>query len=384
MTISEPAVNNYWPSEARLLRWLTILWIVIGLVMLCSASFPVAQSSGDGLLVLKRQLMWVALGAVYFLIVLRVPIYWWFRISGLLCLLGIAAILATQVPGLGRTINGATRWLNLGIIIVQPSELLKPLLILQGALIFGRWYYTSLVYRLGWVIMFSIALLGTLIQPDLGTAIVIGAILWIIAWAAGLPMMSLIGTAGVGLVAATISISIKAYQRQRILSFLDPWSHAHTGGYQLIQSLLAIGSGQIWGQGFGLSQQKLFYLPIQYTDFIFAVYAEEFGFVGCLFFITLLGVYTIVGIRVLLMCEDLILRLVACGCLSFLVGQSILNVSVTIGILPTTGLPLPFFSYGGSSVLAGMITAALLIRVAREVSPETTEANSTNPVEVKG
>lgn len=159
--------------------------------------------------------------------------------------------------------------------------------------------------------------------------------------------------------------------------FLNPFIDARGQGYQLVQSLLAIGSGGGRGVGFGLSQQKLFYLPIQHTDFIFAVFAEEFGFIGCLSFLLLLLSYASVGTYVALRSQNLIKRLIAIGATFALVGQSLLNIGVTTGVLPTTGLPLPLFSYGGSSVISSLICAALLVRVARE-SKEAEVVSMTN------
>jgi cell division protein FtsW len=169
-----------------------------------------------------------------------------------------------------------------------------------------------------------------------------------------------------GLLLATISISFQEYQRRRIMSFLNPWADAMGDGYQLVQSLLAVGSGGIWGSGFGLSQQKLFYLPIQYTDFIFAVFAEEFGFIGSLLLLLLLLTYATVALRVSMKAQTIVHRLVAIGAMILMVGQSMLNIGVATGVLPTTGLPLPLFSYGGNSMIASLLAAGLLIRVARE------------------
>jgi cell division protein FtsW len=190
--------------------------------------------------------------------------------------------------------------------------------------------------------------------------------LWLIALAAGLPLIYLGGTALGGILLATISVSFKEYQRRRILSFLNPWADPMNDGYQLIQSLLAVGSGGVWGTGLGLSQQKLFYLPIQYSDFIFAVYAEEFGFIGGLLLFLLLAVYATIALRVALNARQIEHQLIAVGVMVVMVGQSILNIAVATGALPTTGLPLPLFSYGGSSMIASLALAGLLIRVARE------------------
>jgi cell division protein FtsW len=149
---------------------------------------------------------------------------------------------------------------------------------------------------------------------------------------------------------------------------LNPWADPAQDGYQLIQSLLAVGSGGVWGTGFGLSQQKLFYLPIQYTDFIFAVFAEEFGFIGSLLLLLLLGIYGTLGLYVALKARKIVHQLVAIGAVILMVGQSLLNIGVATGALPTTGLPFPLFSYGGSSMIASLLAAGLLIRVARESS----------------
>jgi cell division protein FtsW len=370
-TISEPAAKpsrDPWNAEARWLRWLTLIWLVLGLLMLFSASYPVAQRiTGDGLYFFKRQLLWAGLGLGCFWVLVRIPLRRWFPWAGILCLLGVGLVWATQVPGLGVSRLEASRWLDLKVIpVIQPSELLKPLLVLQGSWIFGRWFHHPPWFRILWVVIFAFALLGILAQPNLGTTAICGLTLWAMAWTAGIPAFTLLATAGLGILAAVVSILSKDYQRRRILAFLDPWGNAQGDGYQLVQSLLAIGSGGLWGKGYGLSQQKLFYLPIQYTDFIFSVYAEEFGLAGSLFFLGLLTFYTLLGWRVMGRCRELTIRLVACGCLMFLVGQSLMNIGVVTGVLPTTGVPLPLFSHGGSSILAGLITAGLLVRAARE------------------
>jgi cell division protein FtsW len=207
-----------------------------------------------------------------------------------------------------------------------------------------------------------------LLQPNLSTTALCGMTLWLIALAAGMPFPYLGGTALGGLMLAIISISIKDYQRRRVISFLNPWADPAQDGYQLIQSLLAVGSGGIWGTGFGLSQQKLFYLPIQFTDFIFAVFAEEFGLVGSLLLLSILVIYATLGVLVAIKARKIVHQLVAIGAVVLMVGQSLLNIGVATGVLPTTGLPFPLFSYGGSSMIASLLTAGLLIRVARESS----------------
>jgi cell division protein FtsW len=216
--------------------------------------------------------------------------------------------------------------------------------------------------------VFGLILLGILAQPNLSTTALCGMTIWFIALAAGIPYKYLGGTAFGGVLLALLSISIKEYQRKRIMSFMNPWADATGDGYQLVQSLLAVGSGQTWGAGFGLSQQKLFYLPIQDTDFIFAIFSEEFGFVGGILLLLMLAIFATLGLIIALKSKNLTSKLVAIGVVVVMVGQSLLHIGVTTGALPTTGLPLPMFSYGGNSMVASLLSSALLIRVAREGS----------------
>lgn len=357
-----------WALEARLLRWLTFFWLFAGLAMLFSASYAVAEADyGDGLYYFERQLIWVVVGLVGFSILVHSPIRYILGVADWLMLLFLGLTLLTLMPGLGSSANGASRWLSLGPLpILQPSELIKPFMVLQSARIFGQWSRLSSKTRFSWLGIFVVLLVGILLQPNLSTAALCGMVLWLIGLAAGLPYTYLGGTAIAGLGAAIISISIREYQRIRIMSFLNPWADPDQNGYQLIQSLLAIGSGGWGGVGYGMSQQKLFYLPIQYTDFIFSVFAEEFGLVGSLLLLLMLGAYATLGLQVAFKARTPVHQLVAIGIVVIMVGQALLNIGVATGVLPTTGLPFPLFSYGGSSMIASLVCAALLIRVARE------------------
>lgn len=362
----DPEVGS-WSLEARLLRWLTFLWLFIGLVMLFSASYPVADAEfGDGLYYFKRQLLWIFLGLIGFNFLVRLPIRYVLGVAKWFLLLLLGLILATLIPGWGTTVNGATRWVTIASFPLQPSELIKPFLVLQSAIVFGQWKQLNGRKRGLWLGIFAVLLGGILLQPNLSTAALCGMSLWLIALAAGLPLLQMGGTALGGFLLAVLSISIQDYQRRRVMSFLNPWADPMGDGYQLIQSLLAVGSGGTWGVGFGLSQQKLFYLPIQYTDFIFSVYAEEFGFAGSVVLLLLLLAYATVAVIVAIKCSSPVRKLVAMGVMILLVGQALINIGVATGTLPTTGLPFPLFSYGGSSVIASLLLAGLLVRVARE------------------
>ncbi|MEH2364535.1 FtsW/RodA/SpoVE family cell cycle protein [Nostoc sp.] len=358
-----------WALEARLLRWLTLIWLFAGLIMLFSASYPVADArQHDGLYYFKRQLLWVLVSLIGFNIIVNLPLQKILGLSHWFLLLFLALIFVTLIPGFGKKAFDAARWIAIGPIPIQPSELIKPFLVLQSARLFGQWERISWRVRLSWLGIFGLVLLGILAQPNLSTTALCGMTIWLIALAAGLPYKYLGGTAIGGVMLAILSISIKEYQRKRVMSFLNPWADATGDGYQLVQSLLAVGSGRTWGAGYGLSQQKLFYLPIQDTDFIFAVFAEEFGFVGSMVLLALLAIFATLGLIVALKAKNIVHRLVAIGVTILMVGQSLLHIGVATGSLPTTGLPLPMFSYGGNSMIASLIAAGLLIRVARESS----------------
>lgn len=358
-----------WAIEARVLRWLTFVWLFIGLMMVFSASYLVADVEvGNGLHYFRSQILWILTGLVGFNIVVHTPSRYILSLSDWFVILCLGLILATLLPGLGVSVNGATRWLGLGPFLIQPSELIKPFLVLQSARIFSQWDRLTWTTRLTWLGIFLGILLAILIQPNLSTAALCGIVMWLVALAAGLPYAYLGGAALSGLLLATISISLKEYQFRRVASFLNPWADPSGDGYQLIQSLLAIGSGGWFGTGFGLSQQKMFYLPIQYTDFIFAVFAEEFGFIGSVLLLLLLAAYATMGLRVAIKARYPLHRVAAMGITALIVSQSLLNIGVATGALPTTGLPFPFMSYGGSSMIASLLSAALLIRLARESS----------------
>jgi cell division protein FtsW len=356
-----------WPAETRLLVGLTALWSLVGLLVLTSASWWVAdREMGDAAYYLKRQLLWLLASWALFWLAIRTSLRRWLHFGALGLLVGVVLVAATLV--IGSTVNGASRWLVLGPVQIQPTELVKPFVVLQGAVLFSHWRRIGLDQKLLWLAIFAALILLILKQPNLSTAALTGLLLWLMALAAGLPLPLLLGAAGAGGLLGTASIAINTYQRLRVTSFLDPWKDAQGNGYQLVQSLLAIGSGGPFGQGFGLSTQKLQYLPIQTTDFIFAVYAEEFGFVGCLMFLLFLAAFAFVGLRVALACRSNQHRLVAIGCTALLVGQSILNIAVASGAIPTTGLPLPMVSYGGNSLLMSLFVAGLLIRCGLESS----------------
>ena len=360
-----PLPWQLWPSEARLLVGVAAFWSVAGLLVLGSASWWVAtREMGDGAFYVKRQAIWLIASWSLFTLAVTTNLRRCLRWAGPALWGGCLLIAATLV--MGTTVNGASRWLVLGPLQIQPSELVKPFVVLQAANLFAPWNRLKLDQKLLWLASFGALLLLILKQPNLSTAALMGLTLWMVAMAAGLRWRSLLGTAVMGGLLGTGSILINEYQRLRVVSFLDPWADPMGDGYQLVQSLLAIGSGGLTGQGYGLSTQKLQYLPIQSTDFIYAVFAEEFGFIGSLLLLLFLLLVAFVGLRVALQCRNNQARLVAIGCTTILIGQSILNIAVASGSMPTTGLPLPLISYGGNSLMSSLLILGLLIRCSLE------------------
>jgi cell division protein FtsW len=356
-----------WSLTARLMRWLTFLWLAIGLLVLFSASYYHGETTQkDGLYYFTRQIGAILLSLFIFNIIVHSPLQKPLKIAKWMLVGILVLLLLTVFTSAGKNTMGATRWIAIGPIQLQPSELIKPFLVLQGAIIFGQWKKHSIKKKAIWLGIFAMVLLAILKQPNLSTTSLCAIGLWSIAFAAGLQLRYLISTAFGGVLVAGISMTINPYQLTRLLSFLNPWEDAQGEGFQLVQSILAIGSGGLWGNGFGLSQQKSGYLPIQDTDFIFSVFAEEFGLIGSILLLVLVMSYATLGLLIALRSDRLVHRLVAIGATTFIVLQSLLNIGVASGSLPTTGLPLPMFSYGGSSIVASLIQSALLIRVARE------------------
>jgi len=354
-----------WPSEARLLLALMVLWSIAGLFILGSASWWVASKEmGDGSYFIKRQLIWLIASWTIAWLAISINLRKWLKISKLCLISCLILVGATLI--FGNNINGASRWLVIGPIMIQPSELVKPFLILQSAHIFAQWERVRNGQKLMELSIFGLLIILILKQPNLSTAALLGCLIWMIALSAGINFKNLFSAAFIGIALGTYSITRHEYQLRRVTSFLNPWEDPQGNGYQLIQSLLAIGSGGIFGEGYGLSTQKLLYLPFLNTDFIFAVFAEEFGFVGSFMLITFLILIAFLGLRISLSSRNNYTKLIAIGCSIMLIGQSILHLAVTSGSMPTTGLPLPFISYGGNSLLSSFLIGGLLLRCALE------------------
>ena len=372
-TFSSDYTQNYflpldwkvWPYEGKLLSILFITWCIFGLFILGSASWWVAvREMGDWSYFLKRQIAWYIPGLSVFYFIINTNIRDLLKTSKVIFYILIILIISTIL--FGERIDGASRWLILGPLQMQPSELIKPFAVLEAANLFAHWNLVKNDKKIISLCSFGILIFLIMIQPNLSTAGLMGIFFWVVALCGGVSINSLFSVASFGILSAYLSIQLNEHQILRIKTFLNPWKDPQGNGYQLIQSLLAIGSGGLFGKGFGMSVQKLKYLPFQDTDFIFAIYAEEFGLLGSILLLGFLAIFSYLSLRVALKCRNNYTKLIAIGCATFLLGQSLIHIAVNTGSMPTTGLPLPFVSYGGNSLISSLFIAALLLRCSLE------------------
>jgi cell division protein FtsW len=345
-----------------------LMLLVWGLLTILSASAPVAQSElHNSLFYFYRQARWsvlglgaLAVGAVVNLGLVRRLSKWGVMLTG-------GLLLATHMPGIGVTELGSSRWIHVGPLSVQPSELAKLAIAVYLADQLARngprsWNLTQFRQT----ILPVCGVLGMILfQPDLGTTIVLAVAAFVLFFCNGTPVLSMAGVALVGIGGAAYHSWSTPYQRLRWLGFMDPWSDPQGIGYQLVQSLMAIGSGGILGEGWGQSKQKLFYLPIQYADFIFAVLAEEMGLVGSVGLLLLFLILAWRGFAIAGQAKDAFHSLLAIGLTTVVVAQALINIGVVTACLPTTGIPLPFLSFGGTSLLATLFAMGLILNVSR-------------------
>jgi cell division protein FtsW len=347
-----------------------LLLLGLGLVMVFDAGFFVGQERfGSPYALVRRQLLFMAMAVAGGGLLLRVDPRRLDRLAYPLAFLAIALVAATLMPGLGHTRNGASRWLPLGVLAFEPSELLKVafVLYLARSLTRKRERIGSLAYGvLPHLIFAGVPILLLLCQPDFGAAMVIAVLTVGMLFAAGARPIYLAGLCLSALPGVFALIWAKPYRWQRLIAFLDPWGDPENAGFQLVQSLISFGSGGLLGVGLGNGSQKLFYLPEGHTDFIFALVGEELGLAGAVAVIACFAVIGLRGFRVASRLTDPFLGLVAFGLTFLVVIQATINVGVVVGLLPTKGLPLPLVSYGGSSMLASCAAVALLLGLSRE------------------
>jgi len=357
------------PVEYSILYTATLCLLAFGAVMVYSASSAESLLSGPGdpSFYLKRYLMCGLMGLLLMHAASRHGLK---LIKGLTPILLVASFLLTaavMIPHVGVTVNGATRWLGAGPLQFQPSELLKVSIVLYAAQSLAARPRASKTLRGLFnplLIVVAAACLLLLKQPDMGTALVICLAVGMLLVAAGTPVRLLGGIFGTLVALAMLVALIEPYRRQRLTSFLDPFSDAGDTGFQAVQALTAIGSGGFFGVGLGESVQKIFYLPEAHTDMILAVIGEELGLIGILGVIGLYGMIGYAGLRAAKLARDLHSKLLAAGITSLILCQATLNFFAVLGMAPLTGVPLPFLSYGSTNLIVLMGATGLLLNVA--------------------
>jgi cell division protein FtsW len=357
------------PVEYSILYTATLCLIAFGAVMVYSASSAESMLSetGDPAFYFKRYLIFGLVGLVVMHAASRHGLQVIRALTPLLLVGSFVLTLAVMVPGLGVTVNGATRWLGAGPLQFQPSELLKVSLVLYAAQSLAARPRASktlggLVNPL--LIVVAVACLLLLKQPDMGTALVICFAIGALLVAAGTPLRLLGGIFGTLVSLAVLMALIEPYRRERLTSFLDPFSDAGDTGFQAVQALTAIGSGGFFGVGLGESVQKIFYLPEAHTDMILAIIGEELGLIGILAAIGLYGMIGYAGLRAAKLARDLHSKLLAAGITCLILCQATLNFFAVLGMAPLTGVPLPFLSYGSTNLIVLMGAMGLLLNVA--------------------
>ena len=351
-----------------------ILLLLLGLTVLYAASYYNAQDKGSALSEVLSQLFGIAVGLAGMLVMLRIDYRVLRRpwVCGGLLAASFAMLALVAIPGVGRMLNGSRRWLRLGPVSFQPSELAKYSMIvyLARALSQKRRDITRLFRGLVPLFILPGAMfLLILMQPNLSTAgsiLIVTAVMAMIAGARWLHL-GMIGAGGLAL-GAFYAMS-EDYRRARLMSFRDPFAYLTNEGYQLSQSLIAFGSGGWFGMGLGLGRQKYAFLPYPESDFIFAVVGEDMGFVGCVMVLAVFAAFIFFGLRVAIRCPDRFGSLLAGGITCMIGVQCVLNVAVVTGMMPTTGLPLPFFSAGGTSISILMCAVGILLNISCDVPP---------------
>ena len=358
------------PAQGFVLLFAVIVVLnLVGLVMVLSASSVTAlHQEGTSYYYFERQLMWLGIGSVAFVLMLRMNLQRLRLLAWPLLIGTLGLLLVVLLPGVGSNVNGSSRWLGVGMFSIQPSEFGKLAMLVFGADLLARrsaWIHDTRVTLRPVMAAFCAMALLIMLQPNLGTTIVIASITFSILFVSGVPLRPLVGWGAAGTGAACVAAMGQSYRRARILAFLHPWNDPLNTGYQTIQAQVSVASGGLFGLGLGASRAKWGFLPYAHTDFIFAIICEELGIVGGLTVVGLFVLLGYLGVRAGLQCVDPFGRLLAIGITTWLCVQAFVNIGAVIGVLPITGVPLPFISFGGSSLLATMAASGILLNVAR-------------------
>ncbi len=346
-----------------------LLLVGFGLVFIySSSSFLAEHRLGDSYYFLKRQGVYCLVGLVLLILAKNIPSRVWSRCAYPLLLVSLGLLVALLIPGLGRTVGGASRWILIYGVSFQPSELAKLALAVYIAYSMAKKGPEMALFSKGLLphlVVVGVFMGLIVLQPDLGTAVIIGCWLMMLLFAGGVRVYQLTGLLLMFMPVVGFLIWMEPYRLRRWWTFLEPWKDPHGLGFQIIHSFLAFGSGGMFGVGLGNSKQKLLYLPEPHTDFILSIIAEEVGLLGVATVVFLFALLVMRGIRVALNARDLYSTYLALGISCFLGLQVIVNMGVVMGLLPTKGLTLPLISYGGSSLVVNLLGIGILLSIAQ-------------------
>lgn len=349
----------------------TLVLVGTGIVMVYSASAIMALDRfNDEYFFLKKQVLFALLGILVMVVVTRINHQFYRKIVYVILGISFVSLIVVLLPGIGTKVGGSTRWLKIGGFSIQPSEFAKLALIIYLAYSLAKKEKDIKRFSIGifpHLIITGIMLSLIIKQPDMGTAVCIGLVVFILLFAAGIRLSHLSLTFLLAAPVVYFLIANIGYRRQRILAYLNPWEYPTDSGFQLIQSWYAFGSGGILGQGLGDGKQKLFFLPEPHTDFVFSVIGEELGLIGVLLVLLVFFIFVYRGIRIAIRASDLFSTYLALGITTLVGLQATIHMGVTMGLLPTKGIPLPFISYGGSSLLTNLIGLGILLNISSQI-----------------
>lgn len=360
--------------QAAILQVISAIFVVTALVLMLSSSSVISMAQyGSGLALFERQIVWTVIGLLAFSAASRIDLSTVRRYALLLFLAVVAMLLVVLVAG--KSAGGSSRWIGLSFLRFQPTEFAKLIFAIFAADFIAcrertRHAVADIVLPLG--VVFGFTGLLVVLQPDLGSTILLSLIFFALLFGAGIERHIFVRTVVLLSLVGTMFALSAAYRRQRLLSFIAPFKHETGSGYQLVQSLLALGSGHWTGTGFGVSSATWGFLPNAQTDFIFAVIGNQYGYVGALLVMLGFALIGVAGIKIAAYATDRFSSLLALALTTWIVGQAIVNIGGVISVMPETGVPLPILSFGGSSLIAILIAIGLLVNIARHSGSRTT------------
>ncbi len=353
--------------EPDLVLFVVILVLTgIGIAMSYSASAVYAlKVFGDPYYFLKKQLLWFVIGFICMMVFMKIDYRAYMKYTKVMLLASFVMLALVLVPGIGHSAKGSVRWLGIGPVAFQPAEFVKIFVVIYLAKVFSSEAEDHFVRLLVPVIIVSVIFLMIIVQPDFGTAIDILIVSVFILFVSGFPFIYLFSLFIISIPMFYLMIYLVQYRKDRVIAFLNPWAYRYGIGYHIIQAFIAFKKGGFLGVGLGNGTQKLSRLPEPHTDFIYAVIGEEAGLVGTVLIVLLFAAVLWRGIVVSTEAQDNFGRLLAVGLSLMIAVQAFINMGVVTGALPTKGIPMPFISYGGSSLLSNMIAAGILLNVSR-------------------